>query len=171
MYSSCPEQHFEEIYFSWWFFSSLDFDQKFCALWQRKLSEVFKTSFYVSRRSVFLSKSLEKGQVFSFLVFTANFFGNFVKSVLVFSIATFWGKTVFLSKIFFPFWDSECKFHALWKNKPSEVVEISFFASKRSFFSYQKLEKAHLFRFIVLTAKICKSFLAVWSIVYLYCPL
>ena len=76
VYLSCAEQHLEEIYICWRFFSSWDFEKKFCALWQIKLSEVFKTSFYVSRRSVFSSKSLEKGRVFSSLVLTAKKLAN-----------------------------------------------------------------------------------------------
>ena len=72
VYLSCPEQHFEETYISWRFFPFWDIDWSFCALWQMKLSEVFKSLFFVSRWSVFSSKSLEKGQVFSFLVLTAK---------------------------------------------------------------------------------------------------
>ena len=153
VYLSCPEQHFEEIYFSWRFFSSWDFDRKFCALWQMKLSEVFETSFYVSRRSVFSSESLERGQVFSFLVFTAKLLGNIVESVLVFSIATFWGKTVFFSKNFFLSGILSVSFMPYGKTNLARLLKIRFTRPEDLFFSYQTLKKAQIFRFIVLTAK------------------
>ena len=98
---------FGTLFFSFW-----DFEYKFHALWQNKLSEVVKTSFYVSRRSFFSVKTLKIAQMFSFVVLTAErslrkLFGRPAKSVFVLSTITIWGELAF-SKIcfisFLEFW-------------------------------------------------------------------
>ena len=79
-------------------------------------------------------------------------FGRLVKSVLVLSTVTFWGRLFFWR---FFFCNIENKFYASWQKKLSEVVKTSFYESRRSLFSIEKLENAQKVSFLVLTPKNC----------------
>ena len=95
----------------WWFFTGI-LKKKNYASWKNKLSEVVKTSFYESRRSIFSLKNFKDAQMCSFLVLTAKkslreLVGRLVKSVFVLSTVKFWGKLFLWRFVFFSFWDFE----------------------------------------------------------------
>ena len=96
----------------------------------------------------FPDKKLKYPQFIIILVLTAKnsyrkYFDRLMKSVLIFSTVTFWGKLSFWWVVFFSFWIIECKFYALWQKKLSENVKTSvtvfagFFRIK-CFFSHLK---------------------------------
>ena len=125
------------------------------------------------QKILFLVPKFKNAQMFSFCVLTSKKclrkrFGGLVKSVLVLSTVTFWGRLFFWR---FFFCNIENKFYASWQKKLSEVVKTSFYESRRSIFSLEKLENAQMCSFLVLTAKrILRKLLAELSKVNLYCP-
>ena len=134
-----------------------------------------KTDFYVARRSVSCRKLEISPNLFIFCTYSEKLFAR-----------TFWQscqkctcidhsnilrKTIPLKLCFFCFRDIEWTFFCLIAKKAYEVVKTSFYVSRLSFFSVEKLKNAQLFIFFALTAKqICETFLADLSNAYLYCP-
>ena len=130
------------------FFFFLGSWKKLFAFRQKKLSQVVKKSFYLSKGSFFLLENFKCAQMFSFCVLSAKtnlrkLFGRLVESALVLSTAKFWKKNYFSDESFF-FWVFHCKFYALWQNKLIEIVKTSFtvfagfFYEKKFFFKYLK---------------------------------
>ena len=118
---------------------------------------MFKSLFFVSRWSVFSSKSLEKGQVFSFLVLTGKkslrfLFSRIVKSVLVQSTVTIWGKLVLWRFVFFFFVGNWIKISCLLAREKKRHYQ-KIIVSRRSIRMLEKLENAQVFSFLVLGAK------------------
>ena len=128
------------ILWSFVFFLSGKLNERNYASWQKKLSEVDKISSYVSRK-LFLSLEKPKSRQMRFYrvlpaeKFLRKLLGIVVKSVLVLSKLTFWGKLVLWRFVFFSsFWEIERKFYAFWQKKLSQAVKNSFYVSRWSFF-------------------------------------
>ena len=88
------------------FFFFLGSWKKLFAFRQKKLSQVVKKSFYLSKGSFFLLESFKCAQMFSFCVLSLKtnlrkLFGRLVESALVLSTAKFWKKNYFSDESFF----------------------------------------------------------------------
>ena len=155
------------------FFLSGSLNKFFMLYGKRNSAMLLKFRFTSPEDSFSRSKNLKlhKCWVFAYLQqkkCLRKRFGRLVKSVLVLSTVTFWGRLFFWR---FFFCNIENKFYASWQKKLSEVVKTSFYESRRSIFSLEKLENAQMCSFLVLTAKrILRKLLAELSKVNLYCP-
>ena len=117
----------------------------FWAFRSKKSGTVVRTAFYVSRSSIFSSKNW-KTAIFLYLqrnTVCETFFGRLVKSVLVLSTVTIWGKPVFC-RIVFSVWDFDCKFYAIYKTNSTRFSKFhfacpqDFFGEKGVFLKYSK---------------------------------
>ena len=131
------------------------------------------------RKINFLVEILKQPQILIFSVLTAKnslrkLFGRLIKSALVLTKVTFWGKLFLWSFVFFCFWDIERKFLCLMAKEAYEVVKtehferivLSIFVGKsrkiyqngtlrvqKIFFIDRKLKYPQLIIFLALTAK------------------
>ena len=126
----------------------MHFEQKVLNVLVWKSKKICENRTLRVRKINFLAEILKYPQIFIFFVLTAKnklrkVVGSLMKSVLVFSTVTFWGKLVSWRVLFF-FPDFECKFYPLWQNKIGEFVKTSLrvsaiFLEKKEFFELFKV--------------------------------